>query len=271
MDPKEYISSGVLELYVLGALDQPEAQEVELYAQQYPEIKEELESIQSALESYAEKHAVQPAASAKKNLFDEIEKRAAITNAEVPITRSLSQPVKSFNWLAAASITVAVFSTALSVYFYNQWKNTEGQLISLREENQIFAQNANYMLDSNKQIIQQKTNYFTFVTDTATSRVALKGLPISPSSSAMVFWNKQSKEVFIDIKSLPAPPAGMQYQLWALDNGVPIDAGVFDMASTGTMQKLKPITNAQAFAVTLEKMGGSPQPTMEMIHVIGTI
>lgn len=258
-------------MYVLGALDQTEAQEVELHVQQHPEIKDELESIQSTLEIYAEKHAVEPSAASKKKLFDEIEKRAAVEKTAEPITRSLNQAATYFNWLSAASITVAILSTALSVYFYSQWKNTEGQLISLREENQIFAQNANYMLDSNRQIIEQKTNYFSFVTDTSTSRITMKGLPIAPTATAMVFWNKQSKEVFIDIKNLPKPPDGMQYQLWALDNGVPIDAGVFEMASTGTMQKMKPILSAQAFAVTLEKAGGSPQPNLEMLHVIGTI
>ena len=56
MDIKEYISSGVLELYVLGALDETEAHEVELHVQQHPQIKEELENIQITLQSYAEIH-----------------------------------------------------------------------------------------------------------------------------------------------------------------------------------------------------------------------
>jgi hypothetical protein len=80
----------------------------------------------------------------------------------------------------------------------------------------------------------------------------MKGLPISPASVALVFWNKSTKEVFLDVKNLPVPPEGMQYQLWALDNGVPVDAGVFDLADAGNLQKLKSINNAQAFAVTLE-------------------
>ncbi len=271
MDSKSYISSGVLELYVLGALDHTEAAEVELNAKEYPEIREELDSIQQTLEDYAQKHAVQPASAIKKNLLAEIEKRTAMQSSASVKTRTLEQPVKAINWLVAASITVAVLSTTLSVYFYSKWKNTENALISLREENQIFAQNVNFKLDSNKHVIQEKINYFAFVTDTSTARVTLKGLSISPASTAIVFWNKQTKEVFIDIKSLPEPPEGMQYQLWALDNGTPVDAGVFDMVPSGEMQKLLPVQQAQAFAVTLEKMGGSPQPTLEMIHVLGNI
>jgi anti-sigma-K factor RskA len=269
---EEYISSGVLELYVLGALDKKEADEVELYAAAYPAIQEELNAIQKTMEGYSGLHAVRPSAEFKKNLFAEIEKRAS-DSASVENTKTISIAPSSnaFKWMIAASVTVALFTSSLSVYFWSKWKNAEGQLISLREENKIFAQNANYILDSSQKIIQEKNNYFTFVTDTATTRVALKGLPISPSSGALVFWNKNSKEVFIDVKSLPVPPPGMQYQLWALDKGVPIDAGVFDLAGAGSLQKLKSIQSAQAFAVTLEKQGGSLTPTLEMIHILGTI
>ncbi|ABG57637.1 anti-sigma factor [Cytophaga hutchinsonii] len=276
MNTQEYISSGVLELYILGALDQKEADEVAYNVAAYPEIAAELEQLQQTMEGYAQAHAVKPSENFKKNLFAEIEKRAAAETMaapekQQPKTIPLNKPASSFNWLVAASVTVAIFSTATSFYFWSQWKNTEGQLISLREENQIFAQNANFMIDSNKQVIAEKTHYFAFVTDTATTRVTLKGLPISPSSTALVFWNKQTKEVFIDVKSLPVPPAGMQYQLWALDKGIPIDAGVFNLADAGSLQKLKTIQSAQAFAVTLEKAGGSPTPTLEMIHILGTI
>lgn len=270
MNIEEYISSGVLELYVLGALDKKEADEVELYAATYPAIQEELNTIQKTMEGYAGLHAVKPSADLKKNLFAEIEKRAS-ASIENKKTISIAPSSNAVKWLVAASVTVALFTSSLSVYFWSKWKNAEGQLISLQEENRIFAQNANYILDSSQKIIQEKDNYFTFVTDTSTTRVTLKGLPISPSSGALVFWNKNSKEVFIDIKSLPVPPPGMQYQLWALDKGVPIDAGVFDLTGAGNLQKLKSVQAAQAFAVTLEKQGGSPTPTLEMIHVLGTI
>jgi anti-sigma-K factor RskA len=271
LDSKAYISSGVLELYVLGALDHTEAAEVELNAKRYPEIREELDNIQHTLECYAQKHGVQPSPLIKANLFAEVEKRASVKDLVSVKAKTLEQPAKLMNWLAAASIIVAVISTAFSAYFYSKWKNTENALVSLREENQIFAQNANFKLDSNKHVIEEKANYFAFVTDTSTARITLKGLSISPSSIAIVFWNKQTKQVFIDIKSLPDPPEGMQYQLWALDNGTPVDAGVFEMVPSGEMQKLLPVQQAQAFAVTLEKMGGSSQPTLEMIHVLGAM
>ena len=268
MNIQEYISSGVLDLYVLGALDKAEAEDVEQKAAAYPEIAEELKTLQASIEGFAQAHAVIPPAHVKKKIFEELEKNASNTQTK---SISIVSRTNKFNWLVAASITVTIISCALSGYFWSKWKNAEGQLISMQQENQIFAQNANYIIDSSQLILQEKNQYFTFVTDTATTKVILKGLPISPSSVALVFWNKNTKEVFLDVKSLPTPPAGMQYQLWALDNGVPIDAGVFDLVNSGNLQKLKSINSAQAFAVTLEKDGGSPTPTMETIHILGAI
>lgn len=268
MNIEEYISSGVLDLYVLGALDEAEAKDVELKAAAYPEIAEELDALQKTIEGFAQAHAIDPPVQLKKKIFEEIEKQAAENQVK---SISISNKPATFNWLVAASITVAIISTALSGYFWTKWKNAEGQLISLQQDNAIFAQNVNYIIDSSQLMLQEKNQYFTFVTDTSTTKVIMKGLPISPSSVALVFWNKSTKEVFLNVKSLPVPPAGMQYQLWALDNGVPVDAGVFNLAEAGYLQKLKSVNSAQAFAVTLEKAGGSPTPTLEMIHILGAI
>ncbi|WP_018343543.1 anti-sigma factor [Cytophaga aurantiaca] len=272
MNIEEYISSGVLELYVLGALSKAEAVDVEVHAAAYPEIAEELRTLQATLEGFAQAHAIQPPAHLKQQIVSEIEKTVAQNKSGKTVKSiSISNTSSLFNWLTAASIIVAIATSVLSGYFWSKWKNAEGHIIALEKENVIFAQNANYQIDSTQLIIQEKNQSFSFITDTATTKVVMKGLPISPSSVALVFWNKNTKEVFLDVKSLPVPPAGMQYQLWALDKGVPVDAGVFDLATAGNLQKLKSINSAQAFAVTLEKAGGSPTPTLEQIHILGTI
>lgn len=274
MNTQDYIASGILEMYILGALDQAESEEVEHAISNHPEIEAEYQQLQLTLENYAQVHAIAPPSALKEKIVGAIEKQLGDFKIASTINnKSISVVPKenNFNWLVAASVTVAIISTALSGYFWNKWKSAEGQIISMQQENKIFAQNVNYIIDSSQLILKEKNEYVSFITDTATTKVVLKGLPISPNATALVFWNKSTKEVFLDVKSLPIPPEGMQYQLWALDKGVPIDAGVFDLAEMGSLQKLKSINNAQAFAVTLEKAGGSPTPTLEMIHILGTI
>ena len=69
---------------------------------------------------------------------------------------------------------------------------------------------------------------------------------------------------------MPSNDKEHQYQLWALVAGKPVDLGVFDSDTTSRdMKEMKSITLADAFAVTLEKRGGSPTPTMDEMMVIG--
>ncbi|RZK28201.1 MAG: anti-sigma factor [Hymenobacter sp.] len=70
----------------------------------------------------------------------------------------------------------------------------------------------------------------------------------------------------------PLPP-GKQYQLWALDNGKPVDAGVLTAATTAGsgLQQMKDIASAQTFAMTVEPTGGSAGPTLTTMTVVGNI
>jgi anti-sigma-K factor RskA len=98
--------------------------------------------------------------------------------------------------------------------------------------------------------------------------VRLNGLKVSPAAKATACWCPDSKELYFSPESLPAAPAGMEYQLWAIVDGKPVDAGMIKIDSG--MQKMKLIANATAFAVTLEKAGGSPTPKGDM-YVMGNI
>ncbi len=57
---KDYIDSGILELYVLGHTSPHESKEVETLADADPAIKLEIEKISTALEAYAMTNAVEP-------------------------------------------------------------------------------------------------------------------------------------------------------------------------------------------------------------------
>lgn len=60
MNIKEYIESGVLEIYVLGLASKEETEEVEKMSIAHPEIKKEIAEISLALEKYAQQNNVAP-------------------------------------------------------------------------------------------------------------------------------------------------------------------------------------------------------------------
>ena len=81
---------------------------------------------------------------------------------------------------------------------------------------------------------------------------------------------KNTGEVFIDPSNLPDVPKGMQYQLWAIVDGKPVDGGLIKSDNKSHIQKMKSFGRAEAFAVTLETEGGNPTPKGNM-YVMGKI
>ena len=70
---------------------------------------------------------------------------------------------------------------------------------------------------------------------------------------------------------MPKNDKGHQYQLWAIVDKKPVSLGVFDKtdADSVEMKEMGSVVAPQAFAVTLEPRGGSVNPTMDEMMVIG--
>jgi anti-sigma-K factor RskA len=56
-------------------------------------------------------------------------------------------------------------------------------------------------------------------------------------------------------------------------NGKPVDLGVIgaDVWQEKLLVKMKGVNEAQAFAITLEPKGGSVNPTMDQMYVVGKL
>ena len=72
--------------------------------------------------------------------------------------------------------------------------------------------------------------------------------------------------VLVDV---PQAPAGQAYQAWYIADGSPTSAGLMSVTADGNviMSDPEPLPDAEVFAVTLEPVGGSEQPTTEPIVV----
>ena len=188
----------------------------------------------------------------------------AIDNAGTqPLT-----PVRSMSfakYLAAASVILLLGSTLLNFYFYSQYKSSVAKLDELIASTQQMASNNATMQTR----LQQYESNFEMIKDTNMAIIAMKGQPIvAPQGLTTVYWNKQTRDVYLLINSLPQPAAGKQYQLWAIVDGQPVSAGIVDTDPAIAFIKMKNIPRAQAFAITLENTGGSKTPTMP-IYVVG--
>ena len=108
--------------------------------------------------------------------------------------------------------------------------------------------------------------------NTQLKNITLNGVEKSPKSEVRLFWNKEKQEVNLFVENLPKTPSGKQYQLWCIIDGKPINMGLIDQDFENKLLTLKtPVGSVVAFAITLEKQGGSPTPTLEEMYVIGNV
>lgn len=80
----DHIESGILEQYLLGLTNEEESREVELLASTDPAVKQELDAISRALETFARNHAVEPDPIIKPFLLATIDYTERLKNGEPP-------------------------------------------------------------------------------------------------------------------------------------------------------------------------------------------
>ncbi len=284
MDIKDYITSGILENYVFGASSLQERQEVECMSHIYPEIKEELTRLQSTIENLAIKYATTPPRDLKSKVLAQIESELQIQadaiEAEtkiIPISNQ-SKSVNRANKLMVAASMIGVLGLGTYAYFIKEELNkvqTEFTLVnSSFNDLQRKVDTLNQENDRINDLFAQVSSNMDFIRDQHTKKIELTGTPAYAANSATVFWNSSSEKVMLDIKNLPEIGTNESYQLWVLIGGVPQDMGVFEFeinADSLGLIEMKSTGLADAFAITREPKGGSVSPTLENLHVIGTI
>ncbi|RSK50293.1 anti-sigma factor [Hymenobacter rigui] len=302
MNIQEYIESGILEEYALGVLSEAERAEVERVVREHPEVSRELQQILNGLDAYAEAHAVTPPEGMRERVLQGWQQairntagqEILIQTADAPVATPLMtasvtpmQPVPAapeqqgavvrqmpaaqeapsrLKWLIAASVALLLLSGLGNYLLYSRLQETEANL--------EVAQTAQSRYAATQQAALNERDQQLAVLRNADFRaVELKGTPKSPEALARVYYNPKTKAVYVDVRNLPAPPSGKQYQLWALDNGKPVDAGMLatTTAAGDSIQQMKDIDSAQAFAMTVEDAGGVASPTMSTLTVIGNL
>jgi hypothetical protein len=244
VNKEEIISSGLLEAYVMGDTTSMENTQVEQWRVQYPEVNDEIITIEKNLEAYAFANAIIPSNKVKEKI------EAAIkTPSNIHIQNNGSAKVVTlFPWknIAAAAVTLLIGSAIFNVIYFGKYKDASAKY---EEGEKTIAQlNAN---------LAEETNEMNVIRSKYSLPLKLKPDIAPKDADAKIYWLTNTGEIYIDPSNLPATPKGMQYQLWAIVDGKAIDAGLI-VSKDGKlrMQKMKTFGRAQAFAVTLEVEGG---------------
>lgn len=258
MDIQAYIQSGIIESYVLGLADADEVAELLRMSNQYPEVAAAIVQFEAELKQQLENSAPPPSPALKAALMQEL----------APEFRkpAVVKPLQSWlRYAAAASIILLIGSASLNLYLYNEVNETKGKYQALLvEKNSIIADNKVYQTK-----MQDMLNSLQMMNDPAMKKVMMPGVKGKEQMLTTVYWDSRSKDVYVFSNNMPAAPAGFSYQLWAIVDGKPVDAGVMD--NCAGLCRMKNIPKAEMFAITLEKAGGSPVPTLTQMLVAGKV
>ena len=260
MNKEEFILSGLLELYAMGNASPEETQIVEDHLNQFPELRVELSEIEMSLENYAQANAIQPSANVKEKvmnqLFEHNGKEDNKTSPVIPIDKKVRRPL-FYKRVAAAVFILLIGSAVLNYTYYRKYHDANKELQVARKK-----------IEQQGKSNQAMNEDLSVLTNKYAQPVVLKGTDKAPDAVAKIFWMKNTGDVYIAPANLPKVPAGKQYQLWAIIDGKPVDGGMIESTSGRYhIQKMKSFGKVDAFAITLEKAGGSPTPTLDQMIV----
>jgi len=276
VDIQAYIQSGIIESYVLGLASADEVAEIEKLRLQYSEVEDAIDQFSVMLEEHAAENAVVPPLDVKQKIMAAIKEEEEIEDDSIPVerlsaTRDVGSVVhlvffKRWRMVAAAAIILLICSAALNIYFYDKYRERHSAYLALLSERNS--------LQANNQLYQTRLNEWRSISEmmAAPEMLMVKMPDVSGKNAhlATIFWNTKSKDVYVMPNKLPVHASNKQFQLWALVDGKPVDAGMLDDNCNGVCQ-MKNIPKAEAFAITLENAGGSSTPTMEAMVVLGKV
>jgi len=248
LNVKEYISSGIIESYVLGLLSESECREFEAVSQQYPEVAAARLAFEANLEAQMLADAPPPPPQLKAAVLEKL-RSTAEGAGDAQVEQAPVRHMNPWKWIAAASILLL----AASLYW----------AFDANRKNEALAAENRSLGDSLSRAVEIAKAAGSAGTNTPKSDFKMASIH-EGAASATIYWDTTSKDVYLMLNNMPQPASDRQYQLWALmpeEGAAPVDLGTIELRQERLLYRMKNVREAKAFAITLEPKGGSPSPT----------
>jgi anti-sigma-K factor RskA len=261
---QEYIESGIIESYVMGLASEPERAEFERLCTLHPELLAARKKFEERLEGYASENAVIPPPEVKVKVLEAIKTVTLHHEKEQPGNEQPEEKGTAgtpFMLRLVAAASIILFLATGYLYYQTKQENKD-----LAETNDRLKTS----LDTTKNVLDRiAREQADIVSNPNVTVVNMVGTTVAPKSSANIYWDSASSNVYLVVKNMPKLPTDKQYQLWALIDKEKVDLGVFDATDEKVILKMKNTKKAQAFAITIEKKGGSSSPTLDSLQSVG--
>ena len=239
-----FLDSDVLERYLLGDTTLEESLQVERYITMYPEVRETYNELQENLESYAKMHALKAPENLKEVILHKIRQEKRRGN-------------KFYKWAIAASV-VAIFSLAITYFFYNQNQ-------SLQQENSLVSNQIKNLEMDMKVQLEDLRNQYIVLNNPNTRRFNVNGTERAKELKAVAYVNPVKKLSYINVRNLPQLPEDQCYQMWAEVNGELVNLGIIKDFKNPEQMFALPYADQAISYITIEPQGGNITPSVDNI------
>jgi len=257
---------GLLEDYALGELARDEQRDVEAHLHSCAVCAEVLRDINEALTLVADTvPAVAPPPSLKGRVL------ASVAAQPQERAREQAPDIRSgtrWQWLAwAAAVLVAV---GLSAMLYRAESRQRTLSADLRQS----TTEANTLRERLQRFSNQTDLALSILTAADMRELPLAGRDTAVATAARAYWSP-TRGLLVVADRLPAPPPGRIYQVWIIERGQPLSAGLLGDQSEGRGMLVAPPPRpgagaAVTVAVTDEPPGGLTAPS-GTIRLAGSI
>ncbi|SEQ80775.1 Anti-sigma-K factor rskA [Hyunsoonleella jejuensis] len=264
MDINAYIASGVLELYVAGALSEEENAEVYALMQKHPEILQEVLEIEAAV--------IKLTASVSQNnnayILKTVKQHLNLDDHDTKVV-PLTNP--KYNWFTYTGWAASILLAAGFFWAVNQNKQLQSDIQVARTQQSLME----IQIENSKNSLEEANTLISVLRDDNISRIPLAGQGNFQNTYAKVYWDKNTNRIFLDAEGLPDPPPGKVYQVWSLTLNplTPTSLGTIDnfITDSNKIFEIENTNSSEAFGITLEPAGGSATPTMEQLYTLGVV
>jgi anti-sigma-K factor RskA len=246
----------LLVAYLLNELDPTTTEKVRVEMASDLELREFVRQTEHTYASLA--HSL-PAIEAPSAIPHRILERERLNTQQSPTTQGSKIIWLTVSWALAAAFAIACIVLSLELHrLRRKIEQAEREVVALKQENRRIA--------GDLKVLQQKNQLAELKIATLKAQVAA-----FEASTAVVVWDPNRRRGVLQLNKLPPPAPGKDYQLWVIDPKIsqPVSAGVVRVPNNGliraTFQPGRPVESASAFAISVEKAGGVPEPQGQII------
>ncbi|TNJ44597.1 anti-sigma factor [Tamlana fucoidanivorans] len=246
-----FLSSGLLEKYLLGETNSVETEMVESYIARYPEVENTYNTLQHNLEIVAKSNAIEAPKHILSAVLNELDDTPVIS------LKPKNRYKKWYKYSIAASITALLFA-GTSYIFYNQNQK-------LSKENQVVVDELFDLrgdIEQNNKMLDNVMRQLLKLNNPETEKYIIKGNDRAKDLKTVAYINAKEKTSMIDVVSLPDLPNEQCYQIWAELQGKMVNLGILDKADR-KLRNIPYMEDALALSITIEPKGGNTIASVE--------